>query len=72
MYDAVIPFCTYNPPYIDALALVTNPLLGEIDAVNEPDFNTAVSNAKFEILILYNPLPSPLNTEPDANTTSAP
>ena len=32
--------------------------------MNEPLFNMNVSNAKFAMLILYNPLPSPTNVEP--------
>ena len=43
----------------------TNPLSGEIDAVNEPLFNIGVSNAKLAILIFLNPLPSPINDDPE-------
>ena len=57
--ELVIPLSTYKLPQILADAFVTNPLLGETDAVNDPDFNIDVSNAKFAILIFVNPLPSP-------------
>ena len=50
---------TYKPPQILAEAFTTNPLSGEIDAVNEPLFNMNVSNDKFEILMFVRPLPSP-------------
>ena len=50
----------------------TNPLLGEIDAVNEPLFNIEVSNAKLAILMLVIPLPSPINDEPDDIITLPP
>jgi hypothetical protein len=50
---------TYKFPQIDADAFTTNPLSGEIDAVNEPLFNMNVSNDMFAKLIFVNPLPSP-------------
>ncbi len=65
MLDAVIVFPTYKLPQIDADVFTTNPLSGEIDAVNEPLFNKNASNAKLAIVILFNPLPSPMNIEPD-------
>ena len=49
----------YVLPYILADVLTTNPLFGDIDAVNEPDFNIFVSNDRFAILIFVKPLPSP-------------
>ena len=38
----------------------------------EPLFNMNVSNDKLAILILYNPLPSPTNVEPDPCNTTLP
>ena len=63
---------TYTSPQIDADVFTTNPLSGEIDAVNEPDFIIDVSNAKLAIVILVNPLPSPMNVLPDAATKFPP
>ena len=63
---------TYISPQIDADVFTTNPLSGEIDAVNEPDFIIDVSNAKLAIVIFVNPLPSPINPEPLAAITLPP
>ena len=57
-------FPTYTSPQILAEAFTTNPLSGEIDAVNEPLFNMNVSNDIFAKLIFVKPLPSPTNAEP--------
>ena len=63
---------TYTLPQILADVLTTNPLSGEIDAVNEPLFNIAVWNAKLAILIFVKPLPSPTNAEPLCRITLPP
>ena len=46
--------------------------MGEIDAVTLPLFNKNVSNDKLAILILDNPLPSPIKVEPLAAITLPP
>jgi hypothetical protein len=65
-------FPTYTSPQILADAFTTNPLSGEIDAVNEPLFNINVSNDIFAKLIFVKPLPSPINVEPLATITFPP
>ena len=72
MLVALISSSTYKPPHINEDVFTTNPLSGEIDAVNEPLFNMNVSNDKLAILILVKPLPSPMNDEPDLAITFPP
>ena len=51
---------------------ICNPKFGEISAVALPLSNKEVSNAKLAMLILLNPLPSPMNDEPLATVISLP
>ena len=53
-----------NPPLIFVGTFITNPLLGEICAIAEPDFNLLISPIE-SACILNNPLPSPLNNDAD-------
>jgi len=53
-----------NPPLIFVGTFTTNPLLGEICAIAEPDFILLISPIE-SACILNNPLPSPLNIDAD-------
>ena len=59
-----------NPPLMFVGTFTTNPLLGEISAIADPDFILLISPIEAAD-ILNNPLPSPLNndaeTEPVTN-----
>ena len=57
----LLPF-TDNPPLIEVGTFITNPLLGEICAIAEPDFNLLISPIE-SACILNNPLPSPLKID---------
>ena len=57
---------------MDADVFICNPKFGEISAVALPLSNKEVSNAKLAMLILLNPLPSPMNDEPLATVISLP
>ena len=59
-------------PSIDVDILICNPKFGDICAIAEPDCRSEVSNAKFAIVILVNPLPSPKYAEPLAATMLPP